>query len=477
MARLALVSRNPIMSMGLSATEHDIVEVRPNSMAEWLAQGNDADVDALVLDLGSASEALRIVGDMRAQGRWTPVLLVASSPSGWDSPDLLGLPGVDLLTLPIDATRLQKASDAVLRHPKAPPALVPTLNPPTNPEPLIEEFDEAVDIPEPVFLAALTEASAPGAPAPQPPAPQADVPEITTHPLVSPAPPPEPAPAKPPVEVPAEELVAAPIPVREVKVEEDASVVPKIPKAPKRPKKSNTDTSTGPQQVTKVKEPRSRKRAKPKDVQEPVPSSDPATPQRKSQPKHGAASPTQPRRRATDRLPDQGPGEVVGLLLESANVLYTLAETAEVIIEDAIDRAQASSGALLVPDGNVWRVAAGVGLRTLEFRYQLTAESWLIEKVGESHRGLLIENSDVARQALHGAPLASRTHLLAVPVPEVTAVLLLSRDEDPPFSESVLSSLAQLAREAGPLLQRAINLRTLSRAMARHLDPEDAPRD
>jgi hypothetical protein len=167
----------------------------------------------------------------------------------------------------------------------------------------------------------------------------------------------------------------------------------------------------------------------------------------------------------------------VGVLLQSANVLYTLAETAEVIVEDAIDRAAASAGALLVPDGEVWRVAGGVGLRTLEYRYQLTNESWLIEKVGESHRGLLIENSDVARQALHGAPLASRAHLLAVPVPDVTAVLMLSRDEDPPFTESVLASLAQLAREAGPLLQRAIDLRALARAMAKHLDPEDVPHD
>ena len=117
------------------------------------------------------------------------------------------------------------------------------------------------------------------------------------------------------------------------------------------------------------------------------------------------------------------------------------------------------------------------GLRTLEYRYQLTAESWLIERVGESHRGLLIENSDVARQALHGAPLASRAQLLAVPVPDVTAVLVLSRDEDPPFTESVLGALAQLANEAGPLLQRAIDLRALSRGLAKHLDPAEAPRD
>ena len=166
MARLALVSRNPIMAMGLSAADHDIIEVRPNSLDEWLASGNDADVDALVLDLGSPAETLRVVGDLRAEGRWTPVLIVASAPTGWDSPDLLALPGVDLLTLPIDAARLQTASDAVLRHPKAAPAMMPTLNPPATPEPLIEEVDESDEVAEPAFLAHGPDSEQPREPEP-----------------------------------------------------------------------------------------------------------------------------------------------------------------------------------------------------------------------------------------------------------------------------------------------------------------------
>lgn len=471
--------------MGLSATAHDVVEVRPNFIDDWLAQGNDADVDALVLDLGSPSDALRLVGDMRAQGRWIPVLLVASSPDGWDSPDLLGLPGVDLLTLPIDSARLQRASDAVLRHPRTPPPIIPTLNPSVDPTPLIEDFETTDEVPEPGFLVSLnTDEAAIATSNGSVPEPGPDV-ESGPEPLLEPVPtqplPPDPEPesaAALPVAAPAIEpspkpehtvnapTVVTPIPVRDVAIDDETEIVTQ---APKKRKKSE-EPQAAPRPTAKTKEPRARKRARSLE-----PAGTEAPPKIKTPRKH-AQTPPHPRRRATDRLPDQGPGEVVTAMLESANVLYTLSETAEVIVEDAIARADAKSGALLVPDGDAWRVAGGVGLRTLEFRYQLTAESWLIERVGESHRGLLIENSDVARQALHGAPLASRTHLLAVPVPDVTAVLLLSKDEDPPFTESVLAILANLAREAGPLLQKAIDLRTLARAMARHLDPEESQR-
>jgi GAF domain-containing protein len=163
--------------------------------------------------------------------------------------------------------------------------------------------------------------------------------------------------------------------------------------------------------------------------------------------------------------------------MEAADRLYTLAEIADVVVDDAVQRAGADSGALLVPDGPVWRVAAGIGMRPLEFRYQLTAESWLVERVSASGRGILVEDTDVARRHLQGAPLASRTHILAVPVVAVGAILLLSRDQDPPFTEDVLGQLAVLANEAGPLLKRAIDVRTLARALARHTDPVEIPHD
>ncbi len=136
-------------------------------------------------------------------------------------------------------------------------------------------------------------------------------------------------------------------------------------------------------------------------------------------------------------------------------------------------RTHAEAGALLVPDESLWRVAGGVGLRPLEFRLQLTEESWLIANIANAGKGVIIEDSDVARHDLRGAPLASRTHLMAVPVADVRGVLLLSRDRAEPFTEASLGALAGLAEEAAPLLRQAVDIRTLARALARHLDLEE----
>jgi hypothetical protein len=168
-------------------------------------------------------------------------------------------------------------------------------------------------------------------------------------------------------------------------------------------------------------------------------------------------------------------GDPVHWLLEQAESYYTLEEIAQVIVEDAVVRSLADGGALLVPDGALWRVAAGVGLRPLEYRLQLLPEAWIIENVATAGKGVLIQDSDVARLDLRGTPLASRNHLMAVPVPQVRAVLILSRDGVEPFSEDSLGSLAGLATEAGPLLEQAADLRTLARLLARHLNQDETP--
>lgn len=154
--------------------------------------------------------------------------------------------------------------------------------------------------------------------------------------------------------------------------------------------------------------------------------------------------------------------------------LYGLRETADVVIADAVERTAACAGALLVPDGGRWRVAAGVHLRPLEHRYELDADSWLVHEIARGHRGAIIEDTDVARSPLHGAPLASHRHLLAVPVPTVEGLLLVARDDDPGFTQDDLLMLARVGQEAAPLLSAALETRALARALSEFRD-EDGP--
>jgi hypothetical protein len=161
---------------------------------------------------------------------------------------------------------------------------------------------------------------------------------------------------------------------------------------------------------------------------------------------------------------------LVRALAASVHELYGVRETAEVVVADAVERTAAGAGALLVPDGGRWRVAAGVHLRPLEHRYELDADSWLVAEIARGYRGATIENTDVARSPLHGAPLASRRHLLAVPVPTVEGLLLVARDDDPAFTEDDLLLLARVGQEAAPLLSAALDTRALARALSEFTD-------
>jgi hypothetical protein len=165
---------------------------------------------------------------------------------------------------------------------------------------------------------------------------------------------------------------------------------------------------------------------------------------------------------------------LVRQLAARVNVLYGVRETADVVIADAVERTAAGAGALLVPDGGRWRVAAGVHLRPLEHRYELDADSWLVDEIARGYRGAIIEDTDIARSPLHGAPLASHRHLLAVPVPTVEGLLLVARDDDPPFTEDDLLTLARVGQEAAPLLSAALEIRALARALSEFRD-EDSP--
>jgi GAF domain-containing protein len=175
-----------------------------------------------------------------------------------------------------------------------------------------------------------------------------------------------------------------------------------------------------------------------------------------------------PRRRRTDVEPAGPDAEAARFahdLVALVDHLYSVAETADVVVDDAVQIASAGAGALLIPDGDRWRVAAGIQLRPLEHRYELTAGSWLVEHVALGRQGALISDTDSARTAVQGAPLASWRHMMATPVPQVGGILLLAREDDPPFDDDDLEAVASVADEAAPLLASALETRALARAL------------
>lgn len=203
----------------------------------------------------------------------------------------------------------------------------------------------------------------------------------------------------------------------------------------------------------------------PAPPQPPPPPEPPPVPQPVPPP---APQPMPPPAPEPEPAPAPLPDDVRDLVLrltECLDELTTVCEIADVVIADALDRTLAEAAALLVPDGACWRVTAGVNLRALEHRLELDESSWLVQEVALRGLGLLVEGTDIARTALQGAPLASWQHLLVTPVTMVRGVLILARSEAA-FQESDLDEQATLGREAGPLLQAAMETRTLARALS-----------
>jgi hypothetical protein len=160
-------------------------------------------------------------------------------------------------------------------------------------------------------------------------------------------------------------------------------------------------------------------------------------------------------------------GKVRGLLVEVGR-LPRVADTAAVILSRATEAAAADAAAVLVPDDGVWRVEAGSGLRPLEVRLQIDSSHWLVTEIAVGRRGLLIKNTDVARNQLAGAPLASWANLLAVPVAS-DAFLLLAREHSPFTRDDLTQVVGAMAGIDAPM-NDAIDVRRLARKMIDYLD-------
>lgn len=157
--------------------------------------------------------------------------------------------------------------------------------------------------------------------------------------------------------------------------------------------------------------------------------------------------------------------ELVSATLARRTDLSSLAEVADIVLTECTERTQAEAGALLCRDGDSWRVAAGIGLRPLEHRYQLDQGHWLVRTLHVEHKAVVVEGTDIARERLHGAPLASWEQVAAVPLGRVEAFVILARREEP-FRDTAVELIVRVGAEAESLMEEALRIRELARVLA-----------
>jgi hypothetical protein len=155
----------------------------------------------------------------------------------------------------------------------------------------------------------------------------------------------------------------------------------------------------------------------------------------------------------------------VELLLRDVSLLPRLSQTAEVVRKDATVTVPADASAVLVPDGDIWRVESGHNLRPLEERLQLDPAHWVVAEVAMQRRGLMIKNTDIARNRLAGAPLASWANWLALPVGDTDVIVVLVRDESA-FTKADLARAAEAIAHMASEVRHAVAVRALARALS-----------
>lgn len=454
------------MAMGLSATDHDIVELKPSTFGAWIA-GTDR-VDALVLDLEAPALAAAAVVNLRAHGKAEPALLVSTDGPGWDAPEMAELVAVSVLPQPITRVALLSAVESMLTRSTDQP----------SDEPFIPEVEAQDD--SPLNTAEALSELRRDEHKEQPADDEDDIERLLVEPRPAvddlPATAEMPEPHRPAPTGTATETQSPgdrarrrrePSDARGRQLDEEEYTLSAVPRTRRSPGRAQPTRAASSKVLDDLDQLRT---ATPPPDQRRKPAGSHTGTRRRERTKKAATAKEQAPDQTTPAVVADDPVDLVQRLVKHADELYGVPETAQVVITDAVDKISAEAGAILCPDGDAWRVSGGVELRPLEHRIVLQDDAWLVQEIAEQNLGMIIEDTDIARDKLHGAPLASWRHLLAAPVPDVKAVLILARRRDVPFTEEDLALLAQVGTEAGPLLKAAMDTRGLARLLSDYRD-------
>jgi hypothetical protein len=170
------------------------------------------------------------------------------------------------------------------------------------------------------------------------------------------------------------------------------------------------------------------------------------------------------RRAGRDDSADRRFADAVGHLLSLPRI-PGVGDASDMLASECLAEVPADAVAVMLADGQQWRVSSGEGLRAREHRYCLASDHWLVTDLARTDRAAIVEDSDVARSQLHGAPLAERRNLLIAAVPGVPALIIMARDGDPTFTVSDLRCVVEVAERSGPLVQQALQVRVLARRL------------
>jgi hypothetical protein len=148
--------------------------------------------------------------------------------------------------------------------------------------------------------------------------------------------------------------------------------------------------------------------------------------------------------------------------------VYHLGVVAQAIVDDVIENLPADAACVLVRDEDGgWHVEGASGLRETETQLVLDDDHWLVAQTVRSSAAVAIEDTDIARVQLRGAPLASWPHLMAEGTPDGRALVIAAREvSGQSFTERDVVRIAELCQEGQRYLAAGQEVRTLVRRLS-----------
>jgi hypothetical protein len=116
-------------------------------------------------------------------------------------------------------------------------------------------------------------------------------------------------------------------------------------------------------------------------------------------------------------------------LMAMTDTLAAPAQVCEELAFVAMEHLECEAVAIIIPDGDAWATASGIGIGARDLRYRLAEEHWFIREVLGRERVKLCDDPDALRDELAGVPLASWPHLVGIPLLEANSILVAARSE------------------------------------------------
>jgi hypothetical protein len=135
----------------------------------------------------------------------------------------------------------------------------------------------------------------------------------------------------------------------------------------------------------------------------------------------------------------------IGYLHQLMAMTDTLAAPSQICEElafVAMEHLECEAVAIMIPDGDAWATASGIGIGRQDVRYRLGEEHWFVREVLGREEVALLDDPKTMQNELSGVPLADWPYLVGLPMPRANSILVAARSGSP-FEGDVMGVFAE----------------------------------